>query len=194
MPKSYKEMTCTIGYVDGAVVIIASDSAAVCETTFTIRRGSSKIWRVANGLVIGFAGDFSMCQWIRYIFEWPHLPNCDNDTLHKYLVLCAEKIDSALRQRFAYMTEGLDDWQLLVGAPQTSMRRASLFVIYGNGDVEESAEAYAVIGSGSASALGALYATKTDLTKNAWDHIEVALEASAANDINIKKPWQVLHT
>lgn len=191
-------MTCTIGFVDGSIVIIASDSSACCESMYTIRRGLTKVWRNSgpmnsgpfNGLIFGFAGDFSVCQWIRYVFEWPRLKPFDEDSFHGYLVKASQQIDEGLKKRFAVV----EDWQLMIGSPETKLKKASLYVMYANGDVECSAEAYAAIGSGAACALGSLYATKNDQNKNSWDQIQIALEAAAANDVYIRKPWQVLHT
>ena len=182
-------MTCTIGYVDGSVVIIASDSAAVADSSYTIRKGHTKVWNGPH-MIIGYAGDFAVCQWIRYVFEWPLMKNVDYEGLMEYLVKASHLIDEGLKKRFT----SVQDWQLMIGCPETRRRSASLFVMYANGDIEASAEPYAVIGSASACALGSLYATKEDSTKTSWDHIQIALEAAAANDVYIKRPWQVLYT
>jgi ATP-dependent protease HslVU (ClpYQ) peptidase subunit len=182
-------MTCTIGFVDGDVVIIASDSAAVSESSYTVRRGPSKIWATQN-FILGFAGNFAVCQWIRYVYEWPL---CDSTDLHKYLVLCSQSIEEGLRKRWPHDAECIDDWQLLIGFSRSQNHNPCLFVMYSNGDVEESADNYAAIGSASQYALGSLFATKEDSSMTSWDHIQIALESSAANDINIKKPWHVIY-
>lgn len=187
-------MTCTIGYVDNGVVIIASDSAAISGTFVTLRKGPSKVWTTNNGLIAGYAGDFSLCQWIRYVFEWPNLPTSFTvDEVHGYLVKTIGLIDKGLRKRYPQITEEfLSDWQIMIGVAATTAREATLFVLYSNGDVEQSAELYAAIGSGSYVALGSLYATKFN-PMTAWEHIETALDASAANDSCIKKPWHVVY-
>jgi len=186
-------MTCTVGYVDNSTVIIASDSAALEGTMVTIRKGSSKVWEYKN-MVIGFAGSFGLCQWIRYVFEWPKISKkWTVDQVHAYLVKCSGLIEEGLRKRHVNNTdETVYDWQLMIGVGGTAYREASLFVMYSNGDVEQSADYYAAIGSAAMIALGSLYATK-NLNITSWEHIETALEAAAANDCCIKKPWNVLY-
>ena len=187
-------MTCTVGYVDNSVVLIASDSAAVNGTYVTIRKGSSKVWSAKN-IVIGFAGSFSLCQWIRYEFQWPKISKkLTIDEVHSALVKAAGQIEAGLRKRHAHLAEdALDDWQLMIGVCASPARQASLFVMYSNGDIEQSSDKYAAIGSGSYVALGALYATKDIKSYTSWEHIETALEAAAATDSCIKKPWNVLY-
>ena len=186
-------MTCTVGYVDNSTVIIASDSAALEGSFVTIRKGSSKVWATKK-MIIGFAGSFALCQWIRYVFEWPKLSKkWTVDEVHAYLVKSAGLIDEGLRKRYVHNTEDtVYDWQLMIGVGGSAYREAALFVMYSNGDVEQSSDSYAAIGSAGMIALGSLYATK-HLNMTSWEHIQTSLEAAAANDSCIKKPWNVLY-
>jgi ATP-dependent protease HslVU (ClpYQ) peptidase subunit len=185
-------MTCTIGFIDGRIVIIASDSAATSENAYTLRRKNSKIWSDRH-LIFGFAGDFAVCQWIRYVFIWPEFSESGNHE-QSYLVKCSHGIEKGLKERFPDTPQAsLKDWQLMIGL------NGRLFVMYSNGDVEESIENFAAIGSGASIALGSLHATKILNAKlpdklTSWDHIQLALEASAANDVNIKRPFNVIHS
>jgi len=181
-------MTCTVAYIDGSVVIVASDSAAVCNTSYVLRRNSPKIWKSRN-IVFGYSGDFAVCQWIRYGFKWPEFN--DFKTIERYLVRCLHLLDESIKKRHPDMQTGQrDDWQLLLGIPgsMSGTGEGRIFVLYPGGDLEEPSENYTAIGSGAAVALGALCALKLSNEKP-WDKMQIALEAAESNDIGVKRPW-----
>ena len=69
-------MTCTIGFLDGRQVYIATDSASTAEDGhIVVRHGNTKAWtvQVRHGpeLLVGFSGNFTDLNFIRYMFQWP---------------------------------------------------------------------------------------------------------------------------
>jgi len=181
-------MTCTIAYIDGSVVIMASDSAAVCNTSYVIRRNSPKIWK-SRTFVFGYSGDFAICQWIRHGFKWPELN--DFKSIEKYLVKSLRLLDESIKKRHPDMpVTQRDDWQLIIGinGSLSGTGEGRVFVMYPGGDIEEPSELYTAIGSGAAVALGALHALKTS-REDPWDKMQIALEAAESNDIGVKRPW-----
>ena len=80
-------MTVVSAIVDGNVCIFSSDSGSFSDESVSIRNNSkvfSKTIKGAGECLVGFAGTFAICQWIKFL-EFPECPQ-EISSLEKYLV------------------------------------------------------------------------------------------------------------
>lgn len=190
-------MTITIGFIDGRVLILASDSSSSTPDEIEVRANNSKLYRVNIGpcnVLVGFAGDFGMCTWIRYGLNWPSWRGPEHEDFHSWLVRrLAPAIEKSLKQRFPDSSyEARCEWELMVGLPSLREQSPRLFKICSSGDVAEPLGNFAAIGSGEKAALASLHVLKT-LNLTSWECIEKSMEACAERTPSVKKPWNVIY-
>ena len=190
-------MTVTIGFIDGDVVIVASDSAAVVGDDIMTRRAEPKVWAENIGpfsILIGIAGDFGVCNWIRHGFRWPAW-SPDVEFVTWLTAKVAPALSASITMRFTPETPSAErsEYELVLGYPSVGGEKPRVFILHNNGDVCEPLGNFVVIGSGANAARGALYATREVYALSSWKKIEMALEASAEYDKNVRKPWTVLY-
>jgi len=203
-------MTCTVGFIDGTKVLIATDSASSDDNgSCSTRKGNSKSWFVTIRtrpsirlpskmqrfqFIVGFAGNFSDCQFLRHVFEWPVKTT---KSFTKYLL--RNVFPEIKRQMKDYGIEKTDsNWTLLFGTPGTSIHDpARLYILNEHGDVEETEKPFAVIGSGADYALGSLEATTILLDHDvlhlpALKIVTLALTAAEENHTQVRHPFHVI--
>ena len=74
-------MTVVSAIVDGNVCIFSSDSGSFSDESVSIRNNSkvfSKMIKGAGECLVGFAGTFAICQWIKFL-EFPELTDNELD-------------------------------------------------------------------------------------------------------------------
>jgi ATP-dependent protease HslVU (ClpYQ) peptidase subunit len=180
-------MTCTIGFLDGRQVYIATDSASTAEDGhIVVRHGNTKAWtvQVRHGpeLLVGFSGNFTDLNFIRYMFQWP---KWRSPSMMHYLV---SQVAPALKQELkANISE--PSWTLLIG---TRCDGPSLYVVYDNGDVERPLKPYCAIGSASDFAMGALETTVRHTSWKPWEHLEEALHVAEEHHVSVRRPFHML--
>jgi len=179
-------MTIISAYCDGDVVIMGSDSSSTDEEhNVHIRRPDCKMWKVDMGnikMIVGFAGNFAECQFIKHYFKWPLL--YANTTVEKWLVT---KVQPHLNEQLAKRFKRELNWSLLLGIN----RPARLYTLNECGDVEYHLSSYATLGSGSSYALGALtILEKLDMTS--WEKVEESIKAAEKFRGDVKGPINIL--
>jgi ATP-dependent protease HslVU (ClpYQ) peptidase subunit len=169
-------MTCIVAVVDGACIVMGSDSAAVQDDTLTVRSESSKSWKhtLDDGetIILGFSGNFAEGLFIRHAFKWPRRKLCQQwDT---WLVKEVQPaLQQAMKKRFEDRKDVNLEWSLLIG-----VKPGRIFSLSMCGDVEESSMPFAAIGSGAAAALGCMFALTQSSTTASWDVAYTGLQAA----------------
>ena len=183
-------MTCTIGYVDGNQVHMATDSATTDEDgSIVVRANNCKCWTVTlsndQKILVGFAGNCPEMNLFRYSFVWPRIKTSN---FMKYLV------DKVMPQMMAQLKERFHErglsWNLLIGIANPGR----LFVLDDCGDVEESIKPYVAMGSAAAIALGALEALRmTNSSLDIEDRMGCALVTAEEHHSFVRKPFYFLN-
>jgi len=184
-------MTCTVGHVDGDVVVIGSDSSATDDSgALSTRRGSQKVWvaRVQEdfSVLVGFSGGFAQGCWVRHNFKWPQRPVWMAP--QQWLVARVQPaLKTSLSGRFGSAAWKEMDWALLVGLRSPGR----LYVLSPCGDVEEASVPYAAIGAAAQLATGCLAALEAaDLPS--WVRVEQALYVSERFHSTVRAPMHIL--
>ena len=148
-------MTCIVGYVENGNVYIAGDSAGVAGQNIKIRK-DTKVFRKENPsgkpMILGYTTSFRMGQILRFGFPIPEIP----EYMDPYEYMCTVFIDSLIEtftdKKYAKVAENVTTGgNFLVGF------EGKLFQIYGDFQVEESAEVFDATGCGAHYALGAMH-------------------------------------
>jgi 20S proteasome alpha/beta subunit len=175
----YKEMTCTIGYIDGNVVVMGCDSAATDEDgAVKIRKGCTKVWKI-DDYIVGFCGNFPELMVLRHVFKWPKRKHYE--TIEHWLI---SKVYKSICEQFQDKPE--ISWTLLFGFAKPGR----LIVLDQNGDLEECEENFAVIGSAERFAVGSLKTLENN-SMYSWEKIETALDIAATYDNSVRKPMHI---
>jgi len=173
------KMTCTIGYIDGNVVVMGSDSAATTEdNSLKLRKGSTKVW-IQNDYLIGFCGHFSVLMFLKHVFKWP--TKKDHYSIEYWLL---KKVFPKIRD---YFKERPDvTWTLMFGFPKPGR----LIILDQFGDIEETHDNFAVIGSSENLALGCLKGME-NLDIPSWEKIDKALSVAEKYNNSVKGPMYI---
>lgn len=172
-------MTCVVGYIDGEVVLLASDCASVDSNGYIVlREQNSKVWRVSIGsgdeIIVGFCGDFGIGTIIKHLFQWPKKKH---EPFPEYFSKVLLQLETFLKKR----DKKEDDWSLLIGAA------GQLYTIIPGGVVETSVECFSAIGSSELIAKGAMHIMQS--TRPSWEILEEALLAAAHFDSSVRAPF-----
>lgn len=200
-------MTIVSAIVDGSVCIFSCDSGSFSEESVSLRSNAKLFKKTIEGAgecLIGFAGLFALCQWIKYL-EFPSCPE-HVKSFEQYLVQYLQPfLLKSLSKRWKLNrdmehTTDIGDYCLLLGF------QGNLFTLYSNGDVEK-AQAYpgmycfASIGSGGESSNAAMYAIQNFAHANkdnkgaeswalpSWEILEAGIGNAERTTIHVKGPF-----
>jgi len=191
-------MTIVSAIVDGSVCIFSSDSGSFSDESVSIRSNSKiflKTIKGAGDCLIGFAGTFSICQWIKYL-DFPDCP-VDVHSLEQYLVQNLQPFLSKSLSKRWKKQEGHDadldvtDFVLLLGM------NGCLYTLYSNGDVEkahcnEGMLCFASIGSAGAVSNAAMYTIQSLGTKLcSWEILEVGMKNAEKFSLHVRAPFEI---
>jgi ATP-dependent protease HslVU (ClpYQ) peptidase subunit len=185
-------MTCTLAYIANGTIYMITDSASSDdEGGLVIRKGNTKSWIVelSNGqsILLGFAGNFSECTFLRHVFKWPRMKR---SSIVKYLTKdVAKAIHVQLKD---YMEGASHDWNLLVGFHDRD--GPHVVVVYQNGDLEESNLQFAAIGSGAAYSIGCLDGLSRlhGPYMSIEDRLRIAMKTAQSHTTNVREPFHTL--
>jgi len=183
-------MTCIVGIVSGADVLIAGDSAGVDPAyRMTVRRDQKVFRKVGEGgqvAVVGFTTSFRMGQILRYCLEIPHLAE-GRDVMEWAVVELIPAMMEAFRSgRWSKTNDHAEGGDLLFGIA------GRLFHICADFQVAEPDTGMAAVGCGADFALGAMFASRT-----AEDAVQVLLEgldAASHFSAGVIGPFHVVRT
>lgn len=174
-------LTCIAGLVANGKVYIGGDSAGVTGWSLTVR-ADQKVFR--NGpFLIGFTTSFRMGQLLRYSFSPP--VRVFGQDLYAYMVTdFINGVRECLKGGgFAERDKDVEKGgNFLVGYA------GRLFAIESDYQVGEESSGLSACGTGSDTALGALYATAT---LPPLDRIRIALEAAERFSAGVRGPFHI---
>lgn len=176
-------MTCIVGLVEAGTVYMGSDSAGA-DSSWNLRaRRDAKVF-VNGPFIFGFTSSFRMGQILRYVLKPPAIP--DDKDLFEYMA--TEFIDAV---RLALKAGGFatKDKDAESGGTFLVATSSRLFQIESDYQVGESLEPYDACGSGTAYAIGALFASRGH---DPHDRVMLALRAAEANSAGVRGPFTVL--
>lgn len=173
-------MTAIVGLECDGGVVMGGDSAASDEAELVQELRHPKVFRVKQFLV-GFAGDFTVTNLLRYEFS-PTRPgkNTDRAVCHTF----CRNLQDFLKEKELK----LDGTELLVAL------RGSLYVVHEDYSATAYREGYTAIGSGAATALGALHTCAADARLSAEQKVLSALSAAATHTTSVRPPFTILST
>ena len=174
-------MTCIVGIARDGIVHMGGDSAGSDKNSID-RRSHPKVFQKANYL-IGYTTSFRMGQLLEYTFTPPRY--AESDDLLRFMVSdWIDGVRATLKAGgYAHMEHATErGGEFLVGT------RGRLFHVESDYQVGEVIAGYDAAGSGSAYALGALYATETEpLTP--MQRLRIALEAATEHSPFVRGPF-----
>ena len=175
-------MTCIVGLVDDGRVWMGADSRSTSASDWCLTTQSPKIIE-KDGALFGCAGSPRIGQLIRYSTTLPkRLP----DDLDREVFEIVAAIQRGLREGNCIAVDGgaeTYDGTILLGY------RGNLFLVSNDYSITQPRENYQAIGSGSPTALGALYATKGQEPET---RIRIALEAAAQTSPYVSGPFVIM--
>ena len=194
------KMTVVSAVVDGNVCVFSADSGSFSEESVSLRPGVkifSKRIEGAGECLIGFAGTFNLCQWIRYL-DFPEC-DCEEKDFERYLVqrlqpFLYKSLSRRWRKREGSESHDVTDFVLLLGM------HGCLYTLYSNGDVEK-AYAYpnklcfASIGTGgelSNAAMFTIQSTHKNITS--WEILEAGMKNAETFSLHVRGPFEVRYT
>ena len=145
-------MTCVVGIVENGKVYMGADSAAVSDSSCTIRK-DPKLFRKGD-MLMGFSGPYRLGQVLRFDLTPPDKPT-DMDDYEYLCTLFIEELRNTLDDK-GCMSEfnGMDDTgeaNILIGW------NGHLYRIDRDFQIGETVDRYDAIGSGEDLARGVLY-------------------------------------
>lgn len=176
-------MTCIVGVADGKKVSLGADSCG-SDGWLAVTRRDSKLFR-KDEFLIGFTTSFRMGQLLEYATTLPKPPN-DSESLFGFM--CTQFVDSIRSSlKLGGWSEKEKDKEsggtFLVGI------RGRLFRVDSDYQVMESSFGFDAVGKGAQVAMGALHATKGEVTSA---RLQKALEASEALCESVRPPFLFL--
>jgi ATP-dependent protease HslVU (ClpYQ) peptidase subunit len=182
--KSFKNMTCIVGYIDKEGVYIGGDSAAVSEDDLSYNiRTDEKVFTKGE-FIFGYSTSFRMGQLLRYKLKIPaHPKGMEN---HQYMVtLFVDAVKRCFQDNDYYEMMTEEGGSFMIGY------KGKLYVILSDFQVAQPKENFAALGCGELIAMGAMYAcTEKDPIKK----MEVALNAAVAFSMGVKPPFIFVKT
>ena len=180
-------MTCIVGLIDKGTVYMGADSAGMYEDLTLITYTEPKIFRLANGMLLGTAGDARPLQVIEHMADIPVQRDGDDDL--SYLVngfveaIRVALVDAgAATEKWGYQTSPIS---FLLGY------RGALYDVAEDFSVAQF-PGYMAAGHGRLIALGSLFTTGRHAKKlTPRKRIITALEAAAQYDASVRGPFQV---
>ena len=175
-------MTCIVGVVDGARVVIGGDSAGVGGLSLSVR-ADAKVFRTGD-FVMGFTSSFRMGQLLRYVLV-PPKRHADQDPMEFMVRDFVGAVRDCLKAGgFATKKEEAEHGgTFLVG------HAGRLFMVDADYQVGEAACCYDAVGCGADLALGALHAT---VGLSGAARVDLALRAAEAHSAGVRGPFHVV--
>lgn len=175
-------MTCIVGLVADGNVYIGGDSAGVGGWDLTIRADSKVFER--DGYVFGFTSSFRMGQLLRYDLTLPELPAADADLFGFMVRHFIGAVRTGMKDGgYAKVENGREEGgAFLVGC------RGRLFAIDDDFQVGEAICGFDAVGSGAATARGAMTAL-ADLPPH--KRIGRALEIAEQWNAGVRGPFRI---
>jgi len=173
-------MTCIVGLVNGAQVVIGADSAGVGGLDIANRK-DVKVFRNQD-LVIGCTTSFRMIQLLQYQLS-PPKRHPDTDVMRYMVADFVEAVRTCFRNG-GFMTRNADvetGGTFLVGCA------GRLFRVDSDFQVGERADGFDAIGCGDSYALGALACLPPDM--GARDRLHSALQTAAHFSAGVRGPF-----
>jgi len=191
-------MTVITAIVDGAVCLFSADSGAFSDESVSLRKGSKLFYKSIAGAgecLIGFAGTFAICQWIKFL-EFPSCPP-ELRSIEEYLVTILQPfIQRKVQKRWKKQPEtdsriDVSDYLLLLGM------QGCLYTLFSNGDVEraeahENMLCFASIGSGGDCANAAMYSVQLGNSQlKSWEILDVGMKNAEKFTVHVRAPFDV---
>jgi ATP-dependent protease HslVU (ClpYQ) peptidase subunit len=182
-------MTVIVGVEHEGNVYLGGDSAAVSGWTLQ-RAADPKVFRHANGFLLGYAGSFRLGQLLRSAFRPP--PPAVGEGADAYLAGPFMEALRAMAKEYGYKAatesptgdrHSSDRWSLLLAFDQR------LYGVHSDLQVTRMAEGYGAIGSGDDIALGALAVTSG---VNPRARIRRVLAAVDRHNIGVEPPFVIV--
>jgi ATP-dependent protease HslVU (ClpYQ) peptidase subunit len=195
-------MTVVSAVVDGNVCVFSSDSGSFSEDSVSIRPGSKILHKSIAGAgecLIGFAGTFAICQWIKFL----HFPECPSEVsnFEQYLVQYLQPfLFTSLRKRWKKSSDGhepqveVGDFILLLGM------HGCLYTLYSNGDVEKAQAhpgklCFASIGTGGELSNAGMYAIQSVVKDlSSWEILEAGMKNAETFSLHVRGPFEVKYS
>jgi ATP-dependent protease HslVU (ClpYQ) peptidase subunit len=191
-------MTVVSAIIDGSVCIFSSDSGSFSEESVSIRNNSKIFGKTIEGAgncLIGFAGTFAICQWIKFL-DFPECPSA-MQSLEQYLVRILQPfLAKSLRKRWkkedGHEAEvDVTDYILLLGI------HGCLYTLYSNGDVEKASAntnmyCFASIGSAGQVSNAGMYSIQScgsNLTS--WEILEEGMKNAEKFSLHVRAPFDI---
>ncbi|MEM8961752.1 MAG: hypothetical protein AAGD38_09750 [Acidobacteriota bacterium] len=188
-------MTCIVGVIDGASVVLGADSAGTMGHRLQIRT-DKKVFR-QGPYQVGFTTSFRMGQILRYHTELPHPPENEAE-LEPFMV---KEVVTAVRHTFAeqgfakigrFTDQNVtEEGQELGGAFLVGVS-GQLFEIQSDFQVARLETPYAAIGHGAPIALGALHALTSSAHLTPHERARRALEAAETYSSSVRRPFHLV--
>jgi len=167
-------MTVCVAVAAGGRVLMGADSAVTGADGSQATLRDPKVFK-AGSFVVAAAGSGDWWHLLRYRVRWPRLKAADSEEAVR--VQLVDALCNACQDNDVEPGNG----ETLLGI------HGRIYVLEGELVPVRLTTPYAAIGSGSAWALGALYATG-DMPPR--DRIKLALEATAAHCATVRRPWR----
>lgn len=181
-------MTCIAGLQHEGAVYIGGDSAGVSGWDLTIR-SDPKVFRVGS-FIMGFTTSFRMGQLLRYKLSLPQ-PSEEEDMSRYMATTFVDAVRTCLKDGgFSKVADNVETGGIfMVGY------RQMLFCMYGDYQVEVSANGFNAVGCGGQAALGALCATSLNHPLlPPRDRVDLALSVAERLSGGVRRPFMTLST
>lgn len=177
--KSFKGMTCIVGYVDKEGVYIGGDSAAISDDDLSYNiRSDEKVFSKGE-FIFGYCESFRMGQLLRFKLKIPsHPKGMDN---YQYMVTIF--VDAVKR---CFLDNDYHEMMSDEGGSFMVGYKGKLYVVMSDYQVAMQKENFAALGCGESFALGAFYASPE---KDPIKKMEIALGAAVAFSMGVKPPF-----
>lgn len=190
-------MTCIVGLIsESGKVYIGGESAATADTARSIIRTpktfvlSQEFDEKTVDIAFGYAGSIRMGQLLQYDLE---IPDPEDLPPHKYIV--TRLVANILEAVHTTASNGEEGLQLQTGSMVMVGYAGHLFSIWWDLNVEERAEGFSSIGSGSPYAIGFLYGLwdcKTIRQKSPRAIVKAALQCACNLDAACAPPFNIV--
>jgi len=184
-------MTVVCAVRDGAVVLMSADSAATDETGYRVLRRDSKMFRlrVPRGrgahcdMLLGLCGEYHRLQLVACSFRPPRMHQRD-----PWVYLVASFVPALKRFIEIHFGGGKEDDFMDGNSELLIALQGRIFTLYSNGQLQETRDGFASIGSGSQIALGAMHCA-AQLQAVSWEVLDCGMYAAEAYHSGVQRPF-----
>lgn len=174
-------MTCVAGVAEGGHVYLGADSLVACGHE-VIQAADAKVWLAAGVFAIGVAGSAVWWDLMRDRVRWERVAKCAT-TERDFRRGVTDEIRRVCKEEGVDLDDEESSGDSLIGVGGQLYRVDSYLTC------QRVSERFCAIGSGSAPALGALYATnRRGMPPRA--RLVRALTAAERYTISVRRPWK----